>query len=54
MSEERLSDAIDGIMENLYSTFGTDSGVLFGISDRQVVEAIVRQTLMFEHEGVKQ
>lgn len=34
------------IVKKLYASYGTDSGVLFGISDKQVVEAIVGFTIL--------
>ena len=35
----------DILMNKLYKSYGTDSGILFGIKDRSVVEAIVTFTL---------
>ncbi len=33
------------IVNKLYNSFGTDSGILFGIKERQIVETIVEFTL---------
>lgn len=33
------------IVSKLYKAYGTDSGILFGIKERVVVEAIVKFTL---------
>lgn len=33
------------ITNKLYAAYGTDSGILFGIKERQIVEAIVKFTM---------
>lgn len=33
------------IVDYLYTKYGTDSGILFGISEKAVVELIVQQTI---------
>lgn len=33
------------IADKLYAAYGTDTGVLFGITDRSIIESIIRFTL---------
>lgn len=42
-AEQRQASEI--IINNLYKRFGTDSGILFGIKEREVVKTIVEETI---------
>jgi len=36
---------IEDVLNNLYKSYGTDSGILFGISSKNVVRAIVKNAI---------
>jgi len=40
-----MNEKVNNIMDKLYKTYGTDTGILFGITDKNIVEAIVDFTL---------
>ena len=42
---EEDKETVTEIVDDLYRMYGTDSGVLFGISERIIVEKIVRFAL---------
>jgi len=43
-----ISGRTKQIADRLYTAFGTDTGIIFGITSRKAVEAIIQQTLAIE------
>jgi len=52
IEEEKME--IKEIVDSLYQEYGTDSNVLFGISERIIVEKIVEFVLKFEKKRAKE
>ena len=46
MTSKQIDHYSKQIVDKLYSAYGTDSGIIFGIKDRKIVEGIVEFTLI--------
>lgn len=42
---ENSNSLVQSILDKIYATYGTDSGILFGIKNKWVVETIIEFTI---------